>query len=136
MGRYESDIEGFLEINDRIIENLLGKGGAWQQSGWYISEEREWANLLDANQGCFITKRALDEEFIGYMYHDEPCPDYPDSGWRFFVGDESEEYIDDSDNTVVCGLNTVCNLFPDVMAYLHAEEGRRFGRQKDGWEEE
>ncbi len=136
MGRDEPDVEGFLEINDRILESLLAEGGVWQRNGWYIPKEREWASLLDANPGCFITKKALDAQFIGYMYHDEPHPDYPDSGWRFFVGDESEEYINDPDNTTVCGLNTICNLFPDVMAYLCAGEGRRFGRQEHGWEEE
>lgn len=137
MGKDGSDIEGFLEINKKLIDSLLTEGGAWQRSSWYVPKEREWADLLDGgNPGCFITKKALDGEYVGYMCHDEPHPDYPDSGWRFFVGDESEEYMDDVKHTVVCGLNTICNLFPDVMAYLHADEGRRFGRQKSGWEEE
>lgn len=136
MGKHEPDIQGYLEINKSILESLLAEGGAWQRNKWYTPEEREWADLLDSNPGCFITKKALDGEYIGYMYHDEPHPDYPDSGWRFFVGDESDEYVNDPDNTVVCGLNTICNLFPDVMAYLHAGEGRRFGRQENGWEEE
>lgn len=136
MGRNEEDLRDFLTINDRIIESLLEEGGAWQRSSWYVPAEREWAELLDRNSGCFITKKALDEGFIGYMYHDTPCPDFPDSGWRFFVGDESEEYIADSEHTTVCGLNTICNLFPDIMAYLYAEVGRRFGRQEQGWKEE
>lgn len=136
MGKNDSDIRSFFEINKNVMESLLAEGGAWQRSRWYVPGEREWADLFPSNPGCFITKKALEEEYIGYMYHDTPHPDYPDSGWRFFVGDESEEYVNDPDHITVCGLNTICNLSPDIMAYLYAEEGRSFGRQEKGWEEE
>ena len=139
MGRYDDDVSGFFDINRNLVENLLGEGGAWQRNSWYIPEEREWAALVDGNMGsmgCFVTKRALSEGNMGYMYRDEPAPGYPDSGWRFLVGDESDEYIDNPDNTSVCVLNTVYNFWPDAMAYLHAAVGRRFGRQKNGWVEE
>lgn len=136
MGRYDQDLNGFLDINRKIVDNLLEEGGAWQRNAWYVPKEREWAELLRSNPGCFITKKALDAEYIGYMYRDEPSPNHPDSGWRFFVGDESQEYVDKAENTVVCGLNTVCNLNPDILAYIHADIGRRFGRQKSGWVEE
>lgn len=136
MGRYDSDISDFFAINKNVIEHLLEEDGAWQRNRWYVPKEREWADLLGgSNPGCFVTKRALEEQ-IGYMYRDEPNPDYPDSGWRFFVGDESDAYVNDPDNTTVCGLNTICNLYPDILAYIHAETGRRFGRHAGGWKEE
>ena len=113
----------------------MGEGGAWNRNQWYVPKEREWAPLLKSNPGCFVTKRAL-EEGIGYMYREEPSEGNPDSGWRFFVGDESEEYIDNSDNTEVCGLNTICNLQPEIMAFIYAQAGRRFGKHKNGWVEE
>lgn len=136
MGKYDSDINGFFQINLNIIENLLGEGGAWQQKQWYVPKEREWADLLESNLGCFITKKAIDQEDIGYMYRDEPSPNHPDSGWRFFVGDESEEYVNQPDNIVVCGLDTVCNIDPKIMAFLYADIGRKFGKDENGWEEE
>ena len=136
MGRYEADIESFLEINLNMIEHLLEEGGAWQRNSWYKPKEREWASLVADNRGCLVTKRALDEEKIGYMYREEPNKEYPDSGWRFFVGDEEDDYISDPDNITVCSLNTICNLNPEVMAYMHVEEGRRFGRYAEGWREE
>ena len=136
MGRYEPDVSGFLEINRNLTDNLLGEGGAWRRNAWYVPEKREWAGLLKANPGCFVTRKALDTGYIGYMYCEEPETDYPDSGWRFFAGDEPDEYVNNADNVVICGLNTICNLSPDIMAYLHAKPGRRFGRQEEGWEEE
>lgn len=136
MRRYDDDVSGFFDINRNLVENLLAEGGAWQRNAWYVPGEREWAVLIDSNLGCLVTKRALNEGNMGYMYRDEPAPGHPDSGWRFFVGDESEEYVDNPENTSVCALNTVCNLWPDAMAYLHAAAGRKFGRQENGWVEE
>jgi len=136
MGRSDPDLRSFFEINRNIIEHLLEEDGAWGRNKWYVPEEREWASLLNTHMGCVITKRALDEEKIGYMYREEPAEGFPDSGWRFFVGDETDEYVNDTDNSTVCSLNTVCNIAPDIMAYIYAESGRRFGRYVGGWEEE
>lgn len=135
MAQHEEDVQSFLEINRNLLDNLLGEGGAWNRNQWYTPKEREWASLLKNNLGCLVTKRAL-EEGIGYMYREEPCANQPDSGWRFFVGDEPEEYVNNSDNIQVCGLNTICNLHPDIMPYIYAEMGRSFGRRKNGWVEE
>lgn len=136
MGRYEADVSGFFDINMNIAESLLGEGGAWQRNQWYVPKEREWADLLGSNPGCFVTKIAIEEEKIGYMYRDEPNPDFPDSGWRFFVGDESDEYVNDPDHVTICSLNTICNLESEIMAFIHAGVGRRFGKHEKGWEEE
>ena len=46
--------------------------------------------------------------------------DTPDSGWRFLHGDESDEYIDNQENIEVLDVNTICNLRPDILAYLEA----------------
>lgn len=137
MGRRDDDIDTFFEINRNILEHLLGDDGAWNRNKWYVPEEREWVGLIDGNPGCIITKRALSEERIDYMYREEPCEGFPDMGWRFFVGDESDEYVNNPDNSTVCSMNTICNICPDIMAFIYAQEGRSFGRKEDGsWEEE
>lgn len=68
--------------------------------------------------GCFMTDRvAVDGLEIGYMYREEPTrPE--DSGWRFFSGDESQEYIDDLTHTHVYDVNTAANCDPDIIPYL------------------
>lgn len=136
IGRRDPDVSTFFNINKNILDNLLGDKGAWNRNKWYVPKETEWAELINGNPGCIITKRAVNEGRIDYMYRDEPASDFPDSGWRFFVGDESEEYINNLDNSIICGLNIICNLYPDIMAFIYAENGRRFGRQENGWAEE
>jgi hypothetical protein len=68
--------------------------------------------------GCFITDGVtVDGMKIGYMYREEP--DRPeDSGWRFFSGDESQDYIDDLSHTGVYAVNTAANYDPDIILYL------------------
>ncbi len=136
MGRSDSDVKSFFEINRNILAHLLGKEGAWNRNKWYVPQEREWVHLLNGNPGCIITKKALEEERVGYMYCEEPDEAFPDSGWRFFVGDESDEYVNNAENLTVCALNTVCNIAPDIIAYLHADIGSGFGRSESGWEAE
>ncbi len=136
MSKYDTNVRQFFEINCKILDGLLGEGGAWQRNKWYVPKEHEWAALLPADVGCLITKVAFDSENIGYMYREQPAQNVPDCGWRFFVGTEKPEYLDVPENTVVCTLSTICNIAPDIMPYLHAAVGRRFGRQESGWVEE
>ena len=87
-------------------------------------------------QGCLATNRiTVDGEKVGYMYREEPDPDsdFPDSGWRFFAGDEDEEYTDNPDNINLFSLNTVANYDPSVIPYLSAPYGAAFIRQGDGF---
>lgn len=80
-------------------------------------------------QGCFATNEiTVRGRKVGYMYREEPDEDseFPDSGWRFFAGDETEEYTDNPDNFNVFSLNTVCNYDPDIIPYLDAPYGSCF----------
>ena len=50
--------------------------------------------------GCMASNRiTVDGCKVGYMYREEPDADatFPDSGWRFFAGDEDESYTDNPD---------------------------------------
>ena len=136
MHRHNSDLEGFYQLNENLVRHLFEEGGAWQRSGWYEPKEREWAVFTDTHLGCIITKKAIDSGDIGYMYREEPTEGYPDCGWRFFVGDEPDEYVNQADNSCVCTFDTVCNLDPTILAYYYADYGRKFGKTEDGWREE
>jgi hypothetical protein len=78
--------------------------------------------------GCFATDRiTVDGKKVGYMYREEPDKDI-DSGWRFFSGDESQDYVDDPDNTSIYAVNTICNYDPAIIPFLGAPIGSSFGR--------
>ena len=84
--------------------------------------------LIPNMGGCFASDRiTVDGMQVGYMYREEPDQD-GDSGWRFFSGDESQEYADTPDNFAIYEVNTICNYDPAIIWYLDAPYGSGFGR--------
>ncbi|MDW3195642.1 MAG: DUF2185 domain-containing protein [Cytophagales bacterium] len=81
------------------------------------------------NRGaCFATDRiTVQGDKIGYMYREAPTLDV-DSGWRFFAGDESDDYVNDPINTSVYDINTIVNYDGAVLPYLDAPFGSEFER--------
>lgn len=128
----EEELERFFNINQTILENLMSEEAPWTTKEWYRPKRREWAALIDTNAGCIVSKAAMNSNNIAYMYRDEPSENFPDTGWRFFVGDETEEYVSNPDNFEVCALNTVCNVDFTITSYIRADIGRRYGKNSKG----
>ena len=129
------EIDPFLDIQKKVVSNLFEENAAWNYFSWYRPQEREWAQIYPGNMACFITKAAY-ENGIGYMYREKGDPDHPDSGWRFFKGDEPDDYVNNPDNTVIVSLNTICNLKPDILAYLEAPFNSAYGWNGKDWVKE
>lgn len=55
-----------------------------------------------------------------------------DSGWRFFSGEEDDDYTADSNNLHVFSLNTICNYDKDIIELLDSETGTAFFRDNSG----
>lgn len=73
--------------------------------------------------GCIASSKITKEGYkVGYMYKEEASVVFPDSGWRFFAGDEDEDYSNDPDNFAIFDLNTICNYDQDVIKHLNLEE--------------
>jgi hypothetical protein len=51
------------------------------------------------------------------MYREEPDGDW-DTGWRFFSGYESDDYVNDPDNLEIYQVNTIANYDPDIIPFL------------------
>jgi hypothetical protein len=81
---------------------------------------------------CLASDRiTVDGAAVGYCYREDP--DTPeDSGWRFFAGDESQEYTDDPDRFAIYDVNTIANYDPDITALLEAPYGSAFERGGSG----
>ena len=87
--------------------------------------------------GCIASNKVMvDGRQVGYMYREEPVSKWPDSGWRFFAGDEDEEYTDNPDNINIFSLNTICNYDSAIIPYLDAPYGSCFVRSENEFIEE
>jgi len=85
--------------------------------------------LVPHSGGCLATDRiTVDGCEVGYMYREDPEEEKADTGWRFFAGDEPEDYINDLRNTGVYAVNTIANYDPAILAYLNTEAPCAFER--------
>ena len=91
----------------------------------------------DGADGCIATDRiTVDGLPVGYMYREKPAEGTEfkgyDSGWRFFAGDEDDEYVDNADNGGIYKLNTICNYSPEIIPFLGAPYGSAYARDENG----
>ena len=74
--------------------------------------------LVTGHGACMATdKITVDGEPVDYMYREEPINNV-DSGWRFFSGTETQEYVDDSNNSAFYQINTIANYDSAIIPYL------------------
>ena len=127
-----------------LVRTLLANDAAWDSGFWYTprreKEYRLWPSEMklylpnwEGPNGCFVTDRiSVDGCRVGWCYREKPSGEYPDSGWRFFSGEESEAYVNDPSHTSVYHLNTLCNYDPDILPLLKKPYGTWLGRDEDG----
>ncbi|MCM1159623.1 MAG: DUF2185 domain-containing protein [Roseburia sp.] len=146
----EEACRSFYEINRNLVSHLLREQGAWERNEWFHYPKKKFAknmeeikNILrnwEGPEGCIATDRiVVDGCKVGYMYREEPEAENSwDSGWRFMAGDESDEYMNNPENSGIYALNTICNYDEDIMGFLHSPYKNAYFRDKDGifkWEE-
>ena len=87
---------------------------------------------MDLNKRCFITKDVLNNnKKIKFMYHEQPDNEF-DSGWRFFSGDETQEFVDDSTNLIFIPLSKVIqNVDSSIEKYLNYKNDIAFERSDE-----
>ena len=81
----------------------------------FFKKKEKIKPVIDLQLGCFATNRiTVDGKKVGYMYREEPDTSFPDSGWRFFAGDENDEYANNPDNIRVidCFITTQTFYIP------------------------
>ncbi len=111
----------------------------WKAYHWYVKKDYfpmldkdNLKPLINSEKGCFVSDRISVEGAIPCMiYREKPFKNFPDSGWRFFAGDESKEYSADRNNSNIFTLNVICNYDESVIPLLDAEVGTVYIR-KDG----
>ena len=97
------------------------------------SQMRNYLGNWRGPSGCFATDHiTVLGKPVGWCYREEPSKGMPDSGWRFFSGEEDDHYVNDPSHTEVYHLNTICNYSPDILPLLDAPVGTAFMRGRDG----
>jgi hypothetical protein len=90
--------------------------------------KEEMRRLVPPMGWCFATDSILvDGKEVGYMYRKSPDRD-GDSGWRFFAGDEPQDYANDPEHLGMYDVNTVANYDPDIISYLDVPPPCAFGK--------
>ena len=84
--------------------------------------------LVDPMGSCLASdKITVDGLQIGFMYRETP-EEENDSGWRFLSGTETQDYIDNPNNSMVFEVNTVANYDAAILPYLKSRIGTELER--------
>lgn len=84
--------------------------------------------LVDPMGSCLASdKITVDGLQIGFMYREAP-EEENDSGWRFLSGTETQDYIDNPNNSMMFEVNTVANYDADILPYLKSRLGTELER--------
>ena len=79
----------------------------------------------------FATKILVEgRKKIRFMYRAQ-SGDPDDSGWRFFCGDEDQEYTDNPDNIGVYDVNTILEIDDSILPLLYTPSGIAFERENE-----
>ena len=68
---------------------------------------------------------------VNFMYREYP-DNSQDSGWRFFSGTESDEYVNNPENIGIYDISTILKIDPSVKPYLSSQFGCAFERSESG----
>lgn len=92
----------------------------------------EIRTLAEGYGSCLATDHiTVDGLPVGFMYRE--APDGPsDSGWRFFSGKESQDYVDNARNIELYDVNTIANYDPSIIPFLKSSIGIAYNRGENG----
>lgn len=131
---YCRTVEKIIEERFAEWQKLCGEENAVQS----FIDESNFKELLPDWQGarhCRISKRIIkDGCTVGFCCREEPDSDDTgwDSGWYFEAGDEDEVYAGEDAEYGIYDLNTICNLYPELLPLLNSPYGTAFERNKKG----
>ena len=77
------------------------------------------------------TKMLVDNKRkVRFMYREESS-NKQDSGWRFFCGDENQDYVDNPDNIAIYDINTILAVDKSISPYLECAKGTALEREDE-----
>ena len=73
---------------------------------------------------------AKERKKVRFMYREKPDNEH-DSGWRFFSGNEDQEFADQPSNFAIYALTTIAEIDPDIVPFLSLPAPCAFERRQD-----
>lgn len=119
---------GRLNNEPRWIQDIRLDDPVIFDASHIINTEHDDAdNLIERHaKRCYVTNRILkDRQRVGYLYR-EPPDEERDSGWRFTANDESDAYMEDTDNIAYVSLGAVLSHDDAFLKLLGEPEGSAF----------
>ena len=112
-----------------ILDLKLDDSIEFQACHIISTEHDDDENLVERYiKRCFVTNRIMhDGAKVGYLYREEPDEER-DSGWRITANDESDEYMENSDNIVYVSLGAVLSNDDSMVTLLEFPVGTAFVR--------
>ena len=97
----------------------------------YTIQETALKELVKGDKTCIVSDSiTVGGAKVGHMYREEPYFE-EDSGWRFFAGDESPDYVDNEKNLDIFELNVIANHDTAIVKYLEKKQGAELERIAD-----
>lgn len=94
----------------------------------YKIKPEDIKDLIPPMGYCYASDMiTVDGHKVGYM-HREAREDSDDSGWRFYSGLETDEYVEDEHHFMMFDLNYIANLDPAIIPYLKLRTGAELER--------
>ena len=124
-----------LYISSKYICHFI-----WYVQGCFVMEKKfyipasEIKPLIEGRGVCIASDEiTIEGKPVGFMYRDSP-DDHVDSGWRFFSGDETQQYVDDPSHFELYDLNTIANYDPSIIIFLDSPVMSAFERNHESGE--
>ena len=76
-------------------------------------------------------KITVDGNKVDYMVR-QPTDREGDTGWIFYGGGETQDYLDNPNNAAIYSVNTICNYDPDIIPFLTYPPGTEVERNARG----
>lgn len=128
MRRCSSYIQNHAKVLIFSVFSYLCQQIRYMADNKYKLQIADVQDLIKPMGYCIASDRiTVDGEKVGFMYREEK-EDEGDSGWRFLAGDETDEYLDDTQHFMMFDVNYIANLDPAIIPALHAGKGSEFER--------